>query len=104
MMDEDEFVYGEWVVYQPPYMEEPEIGRFVRYNDYGDAFICFHYGCTAASSPIEYVRHAMENEIIDAIEREHEYRGHIGYHRFDDVCDDYSPDACFGCIHDEEAT
>ena len=97
----DGFAYGDWVAYQPPYMEKPEIGRFVRYNDNGSVFICFQYGCTAASSSIEDVRFAMENEITDAIEREKEYGGHIGYHRFDDGCDDYIPDICSYCIHNE---
>ena len=42
------YSFGDWVVYDPGY-KDPEIGRVT--EDKGEsAFVCYHAGCTAAST------------------------------------------------------
>lgn len=69
--------FGDWVVYDPGY-KEPEIGRVT--EDKGEsAFVCYHAGCTAASTGKRRLRRATEVEIQAA-------PGGIGHHRFDPWC------------------
>lgn len=71
------YSFGDWVVYDPGY-KEPEIGRAT--EDKGDSvFVCYHTGCTAASTYKKSLRRATEAEILEA-------PGGIGYHRFDHWC------------------
>lgn len=71
------YSFGDWVVYDPGY-KEPEIGRVT--EDRGEsAFVCYHKGCTAASTNKQHLRHATEAEIQAAPDG-------IGFHRFDSWC------------------
>lgn len=71
------YSFGEWVVYDPGY-KDPEIGRVT--EDKGEsAFVCYHTGCTAASTCKRSLRRATEAEILEA-------PGGIGHHRFDPWC------------------
>lgn len=71
------YSFGDWVVYDPGY-KEPEIGRVT--EDRGEsAFVCYHTGCTAASTYKRSLRRATEAEILAA-------SGGIGHHRFDPWC------------------
>ena len=73
----DTYKFGDWVAYDPGY-KDPEIGRVT--TDKGDsAFVCYHQGCTAASTSKEHMRRATMEEILAAP------RG-IGHHRFDPWC------------------
>lgn len=71
------YSFGDWVVYDPGY-KDPEIGRVT--EDKGDlVFVCYHTGCTAASTYKRSLRRATEAEILAA-------PGGIGHHRFDPWC------------------
>ena len=71
------YSFGDWVVYDPGY-KEPEIGRVT--EDKGQfARVCYHMGCTAASTDKRYLRPATEAEMLEA-------PGGIGFHRFDTWC------------------
>lgn len=80
---------GDWVVYEIG--SRREIGRVWRVGD-RVAFVCYHFGCTAAATPIEllrpYDRDADDDLVPDA---------RIGFHRFDDECPVYEPQVCGGC-------
>lgn len=86
-----EYAYGDYVVYYPGY-REPETGRVTGKTTSGWR-VCYHDGCTAASTPAEMLRPATDDEIADASPR-------LGHHRFDAECPDFDPDCCFGCVHD----
>ncbi len=69
--------FGDWVVYDPGY-KDPEIGRVT--EDVGKfVHVCYHKGCTAASTNKQHLRHATEAEIQVAPDG-------IGFHRFDPWC------------------
>ena len=68
--------FGDWVVYDPGYKQE--IGRVTECGE-RSAFVCYHQGCTAASTPLEYLRPATDAEIAKA-------PAGIGFHRFDATC------------------
>ncbi len=71
------YSFGDWVVYDPGY-KGPEIGKVT--EDKGDsALVCYHTGCTAASTDKRHLRRATEAEIQAA-------PGGIGHHRFDPWC------------------
>lgn len=71
------YSFGDWVVYDPGY-KDPEIGRVT--EDWGEtAFVCYHAGCTAASTGKRHLRRATDAEILAA-------PGGIGFHRFDHWC------------------
>ena len=92
------FDYGDWVVYECG--DTHDIGRVANWNRGGVTFVCYSYGCTGSASRNEYLRHATQEEIEQAIENEKRDDGHIGFHRFDDTCDSYSGGlACSYCIH-----
>lgn len=82
-----DYEYGDYVVYDPGYCE-PEIGRYVRSNAAGSAYVCYHDGCTEA----RLLRPATDEEIAGA-------SPHIGYHRFDQECPDYDGSCCSYCEH-----
>lgn len=70
------FNFGDWVVYDPGYKQE--IGRVT--EDRGKSVhVCYNKGCTAASTPKQYLRHATKEEIKTASDG-------IGFHRFDSYC------------------
>ena len=71
------YSFGDWVVYDTGY-KASEIGRVT--EDKGDSvFVCYHTGCTAASTYKKSLRRATEAEILAA-------PGGIGFHRFDHWC------------------
>lgn len=81
------YQFGDWVVYDPGYTRQ--IGRVTEVR--GDsAFVCYSHGCTAASTPLEYLRHATDAEIAQA-------PAGIGYHRFDTTCPSRVEEACYMC-------
>ena len=71
-----EYSFGDWVVYDPGYKKE--IGRVTECRELS-AFVCYHHGCTAASTPLEHLRPATDAEIAQA-------PAGIGFHRFDVTC------------------
>ena len=77
--------FGDWVVCDLGYKRE--IGRVTECGD-RNAFVCFHLGCTAASTPLSILRPATDDEVAQA-------PAGIGYHRFDDACPKRN-DACCG--------
>lgn len=86
-----DYEFGDYVVYDPGYCE-PEIGRYVRSNAAGSAYVCYHDGCTAACTEASMLRPATDEEIAGA-------SPHIGYHRFDQKCPDYDGSCCSYCEH-----
>lgn len=79
--------FGDWVVFDPGYTRQ--VGRVTECR--GDsAFVCYSFGCTAASTPLEYLRPATEGEIAAADPA-------IGYHRFDERCPSWDEAACAMC-------
>ena len=82
------YKFGEWVVYDPGYKQE--IGRVTECRD-SSAFVCYSTGCTAASTPLEYLRHATDDEIAAADNA-------IGYNRFHEYCPSWDEFACLGCM------
>lgn len=70
------FNFGDWVIYDSGYKQN--IGR-VTLDLYKRAYVCYDMGCTAASTPKQYLRHATEEEIKTAPDG-------IGFHRFDSCC------------------
>lgn len=81
------FGFGDWVVYDPGYKQE--IGRVTECRE-NSAFVCYHQGCTAASTPLEYLRLASDDEVEKADKG-------IGFHRFDESCPSRVEEACFMC-------
>ena len=81
------YSFGDWVVYDPGY--KTEIGRV---TDCGfiTAHVCYHQGCTAASTPLEHLRPATDAEIAKA-------PSGIGYHRFDAMCPKRDEECCYMC-------
>lgn len=71
------YSFGDWVVYDPGY-KDPEAGR-VTEDKGGSVFVCYHAGCTAASTGKRHLRRATEAEIQAA-------PNGIGFHRFDPWC------------------
>ena len=81
----DTYSFGDYVVYETGY--KSEVGRVT--EDCGDSvFVCYHDGCTAASTPKEYLRMATDAEIAKS-------SPNLGYHRFDGNCPEYVPGICF---------
>lgn len=81
------YEFGDWVVYDPGYTRQ--IGRVTEVRG-NSAFVCYSHGCTAASTPLEYLRKATDAEIAIA-------DSDIGYNRFGDSCPSWDEDACVGC-------
>lgn len=79
--------FGDWVVYDPGYKQE--IGRVTQCNE-DSAFVCYTLGCTAASTPLEYLRPATDFEISNA-------SAGIGFHRFDPICPKRDEACCYMC-------
>jgi hypothetical protein len=76
---------GDYVVY-----EERQLGRVARMDGRG-VFVCYTNGCTAANSPLCYLRHATEHEVrLYGDEKAKK----LGHHRFDAECPDYDPASC----------
>ena len=71
------YSFGDWVVYDPGY-KDPETSR-VTEDKGGSVFVCYHAGCTAASTGKRHLRRATEAEIQAA-------PNGIGFHRFDPWC------------------
>ena len=57
--------YGDYVVHDPGYCES-EIGRYVRSNSAGSAYVCYNDGCTAACAEASLLRPATDEEIAGA--------------------------------------
>lgn len=81
------FEFGDWVVYDPGYKQE--IGRVTECG-FRTAHVCYHTGCTAASTPLEYLRPATADEIERAPVG-------IGYYRFDETCPSRDDECCYMC-------
>lgn len=81
------FEFGDWVVYDPGYKQE--IGRVTECG-FRTAHVCYHTGCTAASTLVEYLRPATDAEIAKA-------NPAIGYHRFDATCPSRDDEYCYMC-------
>lgn len=79
--------FGDWVIYDPGYKQE--IGRVTECRE-NSAFVCYSQGCTAASTPLEYLRPANDAEIAKA-------GAGIGFHRFDATCPNRIEDCCSNC-------
>lgn len=79
--------FGDWVVYDSGYKQE--IGRVTECGE-RSAHVCYHQGCTAASTPLEFLRPATEREIAEAPEG-------IEFHRFDAACPSRDEDCCWMC-------
>jgi len=82
------YLFGEWVVYDPGYKHE--IGRVTECSE-NSAFVCYHQGCTAASTPLEHLRPATDAEIASA-------PAGIGFHRFDEFCQKRDEECCYRCM------
>ena len=81
------YTFGEWVVYDPGYKQE--LGRVTECGE-NSAFVCYTQGCTAASTPLEYLRRATEAEVAKA-------SAGIGFHRFDEACPSRDEECCWMC-------
>lgn len=81
------YTFGDWVVYDPGYTTQ--IGRVTECRE-KSAFVCYHGGCTAASTPLEHLRSATAEEIELADKS-------IGFHRFDEYCPVRLEHACYMC-------
>ena len=81
------FSFGDWVVYDPG--DKQEIGRVTECRD-KSVFVCYTQGCTAASTPLEYLRPATRAEVEKA-------SAGIGFHRFDKTCPERVEEACGHC-------
>ena len=68
---------GDWVLYK-----ETEVGRVASFNRYGEPFVCYHLGETAALTPKEYLRNISEKEAKDKVCFGYELED-IGGGRFD---------------------
>lgn len=79
--------FGDWVVYDPGYTQE--VGRVTECRE-DVAFVCYSLGCTAAASPLEFLRPAKPAEIAVA-------NPTIGFHRFDEFCPSRDDKCCHGC-------
>lgn len=79
--------FGDWVVYDPGYKQE--IGRVTECRE-DSAFVCYSRGCTAASTPLEFLRPATPAEIGGADPE-------IGFRRFDEFCPSRDEECCQGC-------
>lgn len=79
--------FGDWVIYDPGYKQG--IGRVTECGE-RSAFVCYHQGCTAASTPLEYLRPATDAEIAEA-------PAGIGFHRFDATCPKRDEECCYMC-------
>ena len=79
--------FGDWVVYDPGYKQE--IGRVAECRE-RSAFVCYDFGCTARSTPLEYLRPATDAEGARA-------HAGIGFHRFDATCPSRDEECCFMC-------
>lgn len=79
--------FGDWVIYDPGY--KCEIGRVTECGE-TSAFVCYTQGCTAASTPLELLRPATDEEIAAASPG-------IGFHRFDATCPNRDDRCCQGC-------
>lgn len=80
------FKHGDWVIYDPGYKQE--IGRVTEAGEQV-AWVCCSQGCTAAATLLVHLRKATEQGVAKM--------GNplIGFHRFDDDCPSYEPEACF---------
>ena len=83
-------VHGDWVVYEND--GKREIGRIM--EDCGDrAFVCYSHGCTAACTPVAFLRPYDRERDSDLVP---DMR--IGYYRFWGTCPDadrcYMADKC----------
>lgn len=81
------YEFGDWVVYDPGYTKQ--IGRVTECRD-SHAFICYSTGCTAASTPLTYLRPATDGEIAEADPS-------IGFNRFHAYCPERDEHACAMC-------
>ena len=81
------YEFGDWVVYDPGYTKQ--IGRVTEVRG-NSAFVCYSCGCTAASTPFEYLRPATVDEVASADES-------IGFNRFHEFCPEYDEWCCSGC-------
>lgn len=81
------YEFGDWVVYDPGCKQQ--IGRVTECREHS-AFVCYSLGCTAASTPLEYLRLATDAEINKA-------DAAIGYNRFHAYCPSWDELACVGC-------
>ena len=79
--------FGDWVVFDPGYAKQ--VGRVTECRE-TSAFVCYTAGCTAASTPLGYLRPATADEIAEAMDG-------IGFHRFDEFCPSRHEECCFGC-------
>ena len=86
-MGTSEYGYGDWVMYDPGYTKQ--IGRVTKCIE-GKAFVCYSMGCTAAATPLEYLRPATEDEILVADKS-------IGFNRFHEFCPSKDDLACPDC-------
>lgn len=75
---------GDYVVY-----DERHLGRVAKVDE--GVFVCFTNGCTAANTPLRYLRHATEYEVRLYGE---EKAKRLGYRRFDEWCSDYNWESC----------
>lgn len=81
------YEFGDWVVYDNGYKQQ--FGRVTEVR--GDsAFVCYSCGCTAASTPLVYLRPMTCDEIAEADPT-------IGHHRFDEYCPERDEACCYGC-------
>lgn len=81
------FNFGDWVLYRKGDCEQ--IGRVASVSERGNAFVCFHAGCTAACTPVDMLEPytgPLDDTSIT-----------IGYHRFDEFCPDYDEECCYMC-------
>ena len=81
------YEFGDWVVYDPGYTKQ--VGRVTECRE-DSAFVCYSSGCTAACTPLDYLRPAMAEEIARADKT-------IGFHRFDLYCPERIEECCFMC-------
>lgn len=83
-------VHGDWVVYENG--GKREIGRVAEVRG-GSAFVCYSHSCTAACTPVAFLRPYDRERDSDLVP---DMR--IGYYRFWDTCPDadkcYMADKC----------
>lgn len=82
------FKEGDYVVYMKG--DQCEIGRVLSKSPDGKSYkVCYHEGCTAASTSVADLRPLINQYVIISTS--------LGHHRFDEICSEYSPDYCYDC-------
>lgn len=80
---------GDWVVFEDH--GKREIGRVWRVGT-KNAAVCYHFGCTPASTPTSMLRPYDREKDADLVPD-----ARIGHYRFESFCPDYDEEVCGDC-------